>query len=54
MGILAMMAQISVDFHLQAPANAVTFILILVLSGCVRQIQIRPEKHSVYVEKITV
>ncbi|WNJ96082.1 O-antigen ligase family protein [Vibrio ruber] len=54
MGILAMMAQISVDFHLQAPANAVTFILILVLSGCVRQIQIRPEKHSVYVEKVTV
>ncbi|MDW6091972.1 O-antigen ligase family protein [Vibrio rhizosphaerae] len=54
MGILAMLAQISVDFHLQAPANAVTFILILVLSGCVRYIQIRPANHSVAAEMATV
>ncbi|KUJ00436.1 O-antigen polymerase [Vibrio sp. MEBiC08052] len=54
MGILATMAQISVDFHLQAPANAVTFILILVLSGCVKQIQVRPGNNMVSVEKLTV
>ncbi|QMV13420.1 O-antigen ligase family protein [Vibrio spartinae] len=54
MGILAMIAQISVDFHLQAPANAVTFILMLVLSGCVRQIQVRSDNHQLSVEKLSV
>ncbi|MDW6003101.1 O-antigen ligase family protein [Vibrio mangrovi] len=44
MGILAMVGQITVDFHLQAPANAVTLILILVLSGCTIHIQVRPAK----------
>ncbi|PJC88029.1 polymerase [Vibrio sp. HA2012] len=34
MAIVGMLIHISVDFNLQAPANALTFILILVLAGC--------------------
>ncbi|MDG3088245.1 O-antigen ligase family protein [Vibrio hannami] len=34
MAIIGMLIHISVDFNLQPPANAVTFILVLVLSGC--------------------
>lgn len=34
MAIIGMLIHITVDFNLQPPANAVTFILILVLAGC--------------------
>ncbi|WED20619.1 O-antigen ligase family protein [Vibrio sp. JC009] len=34
MAIIGMLIHISVDFNLQPPANAVTFILVLVLAGC--------------------
>lgn len=34
MAIIGMLIHITVDFNLQPPANAVTFIMILVLAGC--------------------
>lgn len=38
--LIGMLMHISVDFNLQAPANAMTFILILVLAGCTSSIKI--------------
>lgn len=39
MAIVGMLLHIAVDFNLQAPANAMTFILILTLVGCFKSIQ---------------
>ncbi|MDV7102869.1 O-antigen ligase family protein [Vibrio sp. TH_r3] len=39
MAIIGMLIHITVDFNLQAPANAVTFLLVLVLAGCTRVIK---------------
>lgn len=41
MAIIGMLIHISVDFNLQAPANAMTFILILALAGKCIEIQVR-------------
>ncbi|WP_117232506.1 O-antigen ligase family protein [Vibrio maerlii] len=38
--LIGMLMHISVDFNLQAPANAMTFILILVMTGCTQSIKI--------------
>jgi len=38
--LLGMLIHITVDFNLQAPANAMTFVLILVLTGCTQSIKI--------------
>ncbi|MFM2587033.1 O-antigen ligase family protein [Vibrio sp. TBV020] len=50
-GLLGMLMHISVDFNLQAPANAMTFVLLLVLAGTTASIQIvRPKKESEIVQ----
>ncbi|WP_171759422.1 O-antigen ligase [Vibrio sp. RE86] len=38
--LIGMLMHISVDFNLQAPANAMTFVLILVMAGCTQSIKI--------------
>jgi O-antigen ligase len=45
MAIVGMLIHISVDFNLQPPANAVTFILILVLAGCSATIQVNKREQ---------
>ncbi|MGD8110901.1 O-antigen ligase family protein [Vibrio sp. TRT 17S01] len=49
MAILAMLIHISVDFMLQAPANAVTFLTILVLAGCSASMKISRRSEKDYV-----
>ncbi len=48
MAIIGMLIHITVDFNLQAPANAMTFILILVLAGASSTIQVRKGKPKRY------
>lgn len=51
MGLIGMLMHISVDFNLQAPANAMTFVLLLVLAGSTASIQIiKPKKESEIVQ----
>ncbi|MGF1755906.1 O-antigen ligase family protein, partial [Vibrio makurazakiensis] len=38
--LIGMLIHITVDFNLQAPANAMTFVLILVMTGCTQSIKI--------------
>jgi O-antigen ligase len=46
MAITGMLIHITVDFNLQPPANAATFILILVLAGCCATLQVgKPSKN---------
>ncbi|EGA68798.1 O-antigen polymerase [Vibrio sinaloensis DSM 21326] len=48
-GLIGMLIHISVDFNLQAPANSITFILVLVLVGCSASIKVvnRPKEAAV-------
>lgn len=46
MGIVGMLIHITVDFQLQPPANAVTFLLILVLVGCCSTLQSKKLKRQ--------
>jgi O-antigen ligase len=43
MAIVGMLIHISVDFNLQPPANALTFIIILVLAGCSSTLRVGKE-----------
>ncbi len=50
MAIAGMLVHITVDFHLQPPANAITFLLILALAGCCAQLNTR--EHTKPSEKL--